>query len=160
MRGGAAREEMTLRISEILGQKGHNVESTSVDVALEDVAKSLCERDIGALVVLDADGQPVGIVTERNIVRALAETGTSASESVVGDVMGPVVTCALDDDVRNVSAQMTRQRARHLLVLDDGDISGVISLGDIVNCQLSECRLEVGVLRDYARTRSIAGVSG
>ncbi len=138
-----------MNVSTILAKKGHAVATTRSGVTIKTVADRLRFEDIGALVVVDEDDHVEGLISERQIVRALSEHGVYAPELRVRDIMAQhVVTCAPDDDVGHLMSLMTRHRARHLPVVADGRLAGIISIGDVVKYRLDELRLETRVLRD------------
>jgi signal-transduction protein with cAMP-binding, CBS, and nucleotidyltransferase domain len=124
--------------------------------SIHDLARRLKLEGIGAAVV-SQDGQRVdGIVSEREIVRSLAEHGARLLDKPVSDIMlMSVVTCTAEDSVKEVMRRMTRHRVRHLPVLEDGRLAGIVSIGDVVKSRLDEMELEANVLRDYSwRTSS------
>lgn len=110
----------------------------------------LKDKRIGAVVV-SSDGTGVlGILSERDIVHGLAERGTAVLESMVEDLMtSDVETCSLADTDREILALMTDRRFRHLPVVDDGALAGIISIGDVVKSRLDEIMREAEALRDY-----------
>jgi CBS domain-containing protein len=111
---------------------------------------------IGALVVCDDAGQHVaGLLTERDIVRALYKGGASMLTAHVADVLTQhrVATCGSGDSVTELMKTMTRYRQRHVPVVDDGDLRGLVSIGDVVAHRLAEMQLENDVLRDIYATR-------
>jgi signal-transduction protein with cAMP-binding, CBS, and nucleotidyltransferase domain len=138
-----------MKVAEILKTKGSAVATVLPEMSIQHVAKRLRVERIGALVV-SADGQHVdGIVTERDIVHGLAQEGARWLDRRVGDVVARSVrTCASDDRVRDVMAEMTRARVRHLPVVTDGTLCGIVSIGDVVKSCLDDADLEVSVLRD------------
>ena len=139
-----------MTVAAILRAKGTHVETTGPDTTLYTVAWTLKLRSIGALVVVSPDGaRIVGIVSERHIDRALIEHGEYLLGLPVSRVMtSPVLTCSSSDRVTAVMARMTRHRVRHLPVVDDGKLVGLISIGDVVKHRLDELELEANVLRE------------
>ncbi len=104
--------------------------------------------------ILDAGGNLLGVLWERDLVRALSEYGRSSSSVPVGDLLGErPATCKPEDSLRDVMSIMTRRCARHLPVIAGEALVGIVSIGDVVKGQLEDLELEVGVLRDYARVR-------
>jgi CBS domain-containing protein len=138
-----------MRVADILGRKGGAVHSVlawrPVSVAIE----RLDEEGIGALVVC-AEGQSLrGIITERDIVRGLRRHGPALLDMRIEDVMTRyVVTCEPDERITTAMARMTHGRHRHLPVVEEGRLVGMVSIGDIVEHRLREVELETGVLRD------------
>ena len=110
----------------------------------------LSERRIGALVVTDDDLHPIGIVSERDIVRGLADKGGEFLDCTLADCMAsPVVTCAPGDTDREIMALMTDRRFRHLPVLDGGDLVDIVSIGDVVKSRIDGIAAEAEALKDY-----------
>ena len=145
-------------ISEILRRKGAAVKQVAPDEALEVAAALMRLEQVGALVVCGEDGRLVGLVSEKDVVRALVDHGPRALKLPVSDVMErrPVV-CAPDDTVAKVANAMTLQRARHVPVVADGRIAGIVSIGDIVKDRFEEMELERSTLRDIALSHQLAG---
>jgi CBS domain-containing protein len=138
-----------MEVKAILDAKGRTVATVSPQTAIGTAASRMQIDHIGALVVT-ADGKSVlGIVDERDIVRAYVRFGGEAAAKPVGEVMrSEVVTCAPDEHLRQVMTKMTRHRARHLPVVDNGVLAGIVSIGDVVKHRLGELELEKDVLRD------------
>jgi len=138
-----------MKVADVLKAKGAEVMTIARDAGLEDAVRKLKAGRIGALVVSD-DGERVrGILSERDIVRAVADHGAKVVKLHVRDVMSPtVVTCTPDEGIKSVMMQMTNHRSRHIPVIDNGKLAGIISIGDIVKNRLDELELETNVLRD------------
>jgi CBS domain-containing protein len=143
-----------MKVESILDAKGRSVETIRPDAPVDLAIHRLTDKRIGALVV-SADGSRVeGVITERDVVRALARHGTRLLELPVARVMSPAVVCAPDATIRDAMATMTRTRHRHLPVVADGAVVGLVSIGDVVKHRLEEMELEASVLRDaYIATR-------
>ncbi len=139
-----------MKVREILGGKGSEVATIRPDSTISMAASLLKLKKIGALVVSE-DGQGVaGILSERDIVRGLVDNGRELMDMPVSDLMtGTVKTCHLGSDLNEIMIEMTRSRIRHLPVVDDGQLSGIISIGDVVKNRLDELETETSVLRDY-----------
>ncbi len=138
-----------MKVRDILKTKGGGVATTRVDAAISTVVRRLRLEGIGALVVSEDDAQVIGIISERDIVIGLADEGAELLEKRVIDLMTtPVKTCSLEVKIKDVMAIMTRSRVRHLPVVEDGRLVGIISIGDVVKNRLEEVELEAGVLRD------------
>lgn len=119
---------------------------------LADAAALLSENRIGALVVVVGE-RVTGILSERDIVRAVARDGEGALASKVSDKMtGTVVTCGPQDTMAAVMNRMTAGRFRHLPVVDNGRLAGIVSIGDVVKFRLAEIERESSMLRDYIMT--------
>ena len=138
-----------MTVAAILRVKGTHVETTRPETTLYAVAWTLKTKRIGALVVGEAGDDILGIISERDIVRALIEHGELLLALPVSRAMtSPVLTCAREDRVTAVMARMTRHRVRHLPVVEGGKLAGLISLGDVVKYRLDELELEANVLRE------------
>ncbi len=137
-------------IGQILATKGSEVVSTRPDATVAQVAKLLKEKRIGAVVVVDAAGKLCGILSERDLARGLADHGAKLLELQVSDLMTPdVVTCAPDDGLETLMQMMTAGRFRHLPVVKDDQMVGIISIGDVVKHRLEELENETHMLHDY-----------
>ena len=137
-------------VSDILSQKGGNVFTVSPETSVADVSRELSVRRIGSVLVLDEDGGVAGIVSERDLVRALASQGASALELEAWQVMTrEVVTCDPDASIDEVMEVMTSGRFRHLPVVRHGELLGLVSIGDIVKSCLEETRHEAEALKAY-----------
>lgn len=134
-------------VSLILKQKPDGVVSASVELTVADVAQILAEKKIGAVILSD-DGKTVqGIVSERDIVRALGEMGASALGQNIRSIMtAKVVTCAPEDSADTVLQHMSDGRFRHMPVMAQGRLVGLISIGDVVKARLSELAMEKDAL--------------
>ena len=142
-----------MTVKAILSAKGSEVHTIEPTTNLAVAAKLLAERKIGALVVTGADRRVIGIVSERDIVRVIAERGAAALDEEVGAVMTrKVVTCSPSDTVGWIMERMTDGKFRHLPVLDDGRVVGLISIGDVVKSRVSEFEHEQEALREYIGT--------
>ncbi len=137
-------------VRHILEGKGTGVATVPGDVTMAQVAAALAEHGIGALVVSD-DGETIaGIVSERDLARAVASRGPDALSMPVAQAMtAEVRTCAPDDTVESVMETMTSRRIRHLPVVVDGHLAGLVSIGDVVKHRLAELQSESQTLHDY-----------
>jgi CBS domain-containing protein len=145
-----------MKVETILAAKGGRVETIRPDRLITLAAAKLRDARIGALVV-SKDGREVkGIISERDIVRGIAERGAAALELQVSNLMTPkVITCTPDDSVTHLMQLMTERRIRHLPVVSaDGELRGIVSIGDVVKNRLEELELETTVLRDAYISRS------
>ena len=140
-------------VSNILQNKGSSIISVLPGNNLWEVAKTLRENKIGAVLVIDDTKRMCGVISERDIVIAVAKHGGDVLEGKVSDYMTEgVYTCALDDDIKKVMEQMTQRRVRHLPVVDGGNVVGVISIGDVVKYRLAETEAESEALISYITT--------
>lgn len=113
-------------------------------------AHLLIRHEVGGLPVVTTDGGLVGFLAERELVRALDQHEGSVERLTVDRIMRrPAPTCRMDDPLPDVMARMTRDRLRHMVAVQDNEIVGIVSVGDLVKHQLEQIRLEAGVLRDY-----------
>jgi CBS domain-containing protein len=136
-------------ISEILRRKGSAVVTTGTSSTVTELVGMLSEHNIGALVVVDGD-RVVGIVSERDVVRQLAEVGPAVLEQTVADLMSTeLVSSSPQDLVDDIAAQMTDRRIRHLPVLSDGKLVGIVTIGDVVAARLHELERTRGQLESY-----------
>jgi CBS domain-containing protein len=139
-----------MNVAAILRQKGRAVTTAPPSITLLEVARRLAHKRIGAIVVVDARGALVGIVSERDIIKALAETGPDCLMQPVSERMTrQVVTCRETDTVDELMAMMTVRRFRHLPVVTDGALSGIVSIGDVVKHHVAEIEMEATAMRDY-----------
>ena len=144
-----------MNISDVLRDKGRQVTVAREDDTVADIVTVLAERRIGAVVVESAWQKVVGIFSERDLVRALARDGAAALDTRVSGLMTKaVITCSPADRIDAVLARMTMNRVRHMPVLDDGHLAGIVSIGDLVHHRLDEKELEAGTLLDIARMRA------
>jgi len=143
-----------MKVANILKVKGKDVITAHPHELITTLAKRIKLARIGALIVTDPEGAMVGIISERDIVYAIAEHEGDALNMTVSDLMTRQVrTCSADDDLGHVSRIMTQNRIRHLPVMDGPKLVGMISLGDVVKIRLDEMSLEANVLRDVAISR-------
>lgn len=142
-----------MSVANILGEKGRNVVTIQGGVSLLDVARSLSTNKIGAVIVSD-DGVSVdGIVSERDIVNAIAKNGAEVLLRSVSKFMTQnVITCQDSETIENLMEKMTKGRFRHLPVVNDGKLDGVISIGDVVKMRIAEAQSEADAMRDYIAT--------
>jgi CBS domain-containing protein len=143
-----------MRVSDILHGKGAEVETIRPDAKVLVAVHRMRMQNVGALVV-SRDGSKVeGLLSERDVVRGLTRHGAGLLEMGVVAVMSRnVPTCSPEDPLSSVMAQMTRSRNRHVPVVDDGRLCGIVSVGDVVKHRLEELELETSVMRDVYLTR-------
>lgn len=137
-------------VSHILREKGRDVLAIPPEATLFEAARVLTLNRIGALVVYDAEGALSGIISERDIVRAVAEDGASALALTVGQRMTKdVATCEENDTIAEIMETMTRCRFRHMPVIEAGRVAGIVSIGDVVKIRIAETMREAQALKDY-----------
>ncbi|MET0567714.1 MAG: CBS domain-containing protein [Hyphomicrobiaceae bacterium] len=142
-----------MHVAAILKDKGRAVETVRPDTKLMDVARKLAAKRIGAVVITDRHGEVAGIVSERDIIRALATDGAESLEWPVAEIMTrDVLTCNDGDTIDHLMSQMTARRFRHLPVINDGALSGIVSIGDVVKHHIAEVEMEASAMRDYIAT--------
>lgn len=136
-------------IREVLDRKGHNVLTVTSDTSVLDAIRNMSEANIGSIVVCDA-AEPIGIFTERDYLRKIALEGRSSGSTKVADVMSaPLITAPPDESIRTAMETMTECRCRHLVIVDDEKMVGVVSLGDLVKHLLTVAEAEVEQLSGY-----------
>jgi CBS domain-containing protein len=139
-----------MQVKHILRDKGREVVSISVDATLSEAARLLARKRIGALVVRDRDGALVGILSERDIVRALAEASVNAlAHSVSAHMTRAFETCCEADSIEDLMEIMTHRRLRHLPVVEEDRLCGIVSIGDVVKTRIEETVREAETLRGY-----------
>jgi CBS domain-containing protein len=142
-----------MHVASILKVKGRAVETVRADSTLTFVASRLADKRIGAVVVTDRAGAIAGIVSERDIVHALAREGTGCLDWPVSEIMTrDVLTCTEDDTLDQIMSSMTQRRCRHLPVVEGGKLTGIISIGDVVKHHIAEVEMEAMAMRDYIAT--------
>lgn len=143
-------EGHAMKISSILGSKGNFVATVSPDTTVTQLLAVLAENRIGAVVVVDGEGAIAGIVSERDIARAAHSRGAHALEQPTSDIMTEmVVTCDPDATTGDLMSLMTEKRVRHIPVIEDEQLVGIVSIGDIVKARLSELETERDALQAY-----------
>jgi CBS domain-containing protein len=144
------REEQAMTVKRILDVKGRDVVTATPATSVAELVKLLSERRIGAVVVTGADARVVGIVSERDVVRALGSRGAAClSEPVSAIMTRDVVTCVEQERIVDVMRKMTAGRFRHVPVVADHRLAGLISIGDVVKHRVGELESEAEQLRDY-----------
>lgn len=139
-----------MSVARILADKGRDVQTIMPHRTLAEAARILAERHIGAAVVTGADGSVLGILSERDIVRAVSEAGDDAlKEPVSRRMTGKVVTCPESMSIESAMEIMTTGKFRHLPVVEDGRLSGIISIGDVVKRHIEKIEAETRAMRDY-----------
>jgi CBS domain-containing protein len=140
-------------VSTILAAKGNDVVTIEPTATLAEASRLLAQHRIGAVVVTGAGARIVGIVSERDIVRALAAQGGQALELPLTEVMTrKVVTCTRADTIADLMERMTGGKFRHLPVVEEETLVGIISIGDVVKMRVMEMEHEQNALRDYIQT--------
>jgi len=142
-----------MTVKAILSAKGGEVVTIEPTTNLATAARVLAEQKIGALVVTGPDRRVVGIVSERDIVHELAAHGAASLGLPLTDVMTrEVMTCRLSDTISSVMERMTAGKFRHLPVVEQGKLAGIVSIGDVVKHRLQDMEHEQSAMRDYIQT--------
>ena len=142
-----------MTVQAILFRKGRNVVTIEPSAILQDAIAKLAEHRIGALVVLGADRRVIGLVSERDIVRAFAEFGADALTKRLAQVMTrEIATCGEAEPAISIMERMTTGKFRHIPVIERDQLVGIVSIGDIVKHRLCEMEQEFAALRDYIQS--------
>lgn len=146
-----------MKIQDVVAAKGTQVETVPPDMRLDKVLRLLDERNIAAAVVVDKARHPVGMIFDRLLIRLLSRRGADVLKLTVGEVMlTPAPSCSPDMRVQTAMRIMTDERVRHLVVMSDDGISGIVSIGDLVKSRLTDADLEARVLRELALSKLAA----
>ena len=138
-----------MRIADVLRNKGADVATISPETTVMDLIAGLAELNIGAMVVIGPEGL-AGIVSERDVVRKLHERGAELLAQPVSEIMTTLVaTCAPSDSLDSLSVLMTSNRVRHIPVLENGQLAGIVSIGDVVKRRMEELQAEQEQLQAY-----------
>ena len=142
-----------MTVAAILKEKRPGVVSVRPDDSIESACQLLADKGIGAVLALRADGGIAGILSERDIVRGLAMTGTALLQQSVDSIMTKnIMVCSIHDTIEDVMHLMTKRRIRHLPVVDNGKLGGMISIGDVVKRRIAATEMEAEALRQYIAT--------
>ncbi len=143
-----------MQVKHVLFEKGREVVTTTTETTLSEAARLMARRRIGAVVVRGDDGAVAGIISERDLVQAIAEKGAAALEQTVGSQMTrDVTTCTEFDTIEDLMETMTHGRFRHMPVVEDDRLVGIVSIGDVVKTRIEETVREAESLRDYIAAR-------
>jgi CBS domain-containing protein len=141
-----------MNVDSIIGEKGRSVVTAAPGLSLGELVALLAEKRIGAVVIVEGD-EIRGIVSERDIVRTLARDGAAALRRTAAETMTQrVITCTPADTIHEVMQKMTAGRFRHVPVLDDGRLAGIVSIGDVVKRRIEEVEREAEQIREYIAT--------
>lgn len=142
-----------MTVKTLLSVKGSKVVTIGPTASLDEAIATLAQHRIGALVVLGADQRVIGILSERDIIRVLSERGAGALKEPLAQTMTrEVVTCEETDSVSDIMERMTHGRFRHIPVVENDRLVGIISIGDVVKQRLGDMARESEALRDYIQT--------
>ena len=139
-----------MNVASILKSKGRNVLTTKPTDTVLGVARILAKHRIGCIVLVDEENSVAGIVSERDIVRAIAKRGRDVLDQPVSHCMTKeVITCRESDTIHSLMSDMTSHRFRHLPVVEDGALVGLVSIGDVVKERIAEAEMEAAAMREY-----------
>lgn len=142
-----------MTVSVILSKKGYDVVTVDPGDTIEFVAQLLSEKKIGAVIASPGNGKVEGIISERDLVRAIAKNGGAALARPVADFMTrDVITCEAEESIADLMEKMTVGKFRHLPVVKDGVLDGIISIGDVVKQRIEEAEFEANAMREYIAT--------
>ncbi len=142
-----------MKIREILRHKGADVTTISENATIEEALGILREQNVGALMISTGGDPARGILSERDIVRSLAVRGQAVlEETVAANMTSPVVSCGPDTLITEAMTTMTSRRFRHMPVVENGALAGIVSIGDLVKYRLQELEAEASDLRTYIAT--------
>lgn len=142
-----------MTVAAILSEKGYDVISAAPDAKLSEICDILATKKIGAIVLIGADEQVAGIISERDVVRAVARAGASALDSPVSEHMtSDVISCKEQDTIIEVMELMTKHRFRHMPITRDDKLVAVISIGDVVKYRIAQAEREAEEMRSYITT--------
>ena len=143
-----------MNVATILKQKGRGVFTTTSDKSLLDIAKLLAQHSIGCIVIVGDDNKIVGIVSERDLMRAIGQGGAKVLEESVSDFMTKKVVTAQDaDTLHRLMSEMTTRRCRHMPVMEKDRLIGLVSIGDLVKIRVADAEFQSGAMRQYIAPR-------
>jgi CBS domain-containing protein len=139
-----------MNVATILKHKGRGVVTTTTDTSLLDIAKLLQQHGIGCIVIVGNDDKIAGIVSERDLMRAIGQGGTEVLNESVSDFMTKTVVTAREADTTNrLMSEMTKGRFRHMPVVESDRLIGIVSIGDVVRIDIAEIEMEAAATRQY-----------
>jgi CBS domain-containing protein len=140
-----------MNVATILKQKGRGVFTTTEDKSLLDIAKLLAQHGIGCIVIVGEDDKISGIVSERDLMRAISQCGAQVLKEPVSNFMTKTVVTAREaDTINQLMSEMTARRFRHMPVVERDQLVGLVSIGDLVKIQIAEIEMEAAATREYA----------
>jgi len=142
-----------MNVAAILSEKGRRVFTAEPEASLQEVTRELAQNGVGCIVLVDKKGAICGIVSERDIVRALARGGSRVLDAPVSKAMTKnVIICQEADTIDRLMAEMTVQRVRHIPVVENDSLVGIVSIGDVVKHRIAEAEMEAAAMRAYIAT--------
>jgi CBS domain-containing protein len=146
-------EETSMNVATILKLKGRDVVTATADTPLLEIAKLLQQHGIGCVVIKGSDDKVTGIVSERDVVRAIGQIGGKALRDPVNDYMTmSVITAREADTIDRLMSEMSAHRFRHMPVVERGRLVGLVSIGDVVKMRIAEAEMEAAAMREYITT--------
>jgi CBS domain-containing protein len=154
IRAASEEESHSMHVGAVIKRKGTNIVTVAPDQSIAEVVGLLSTNRIGAVLVVDSQGDIAGIISERDIVHGLSQHGVKVMDMKVGALMTrDVQRCDPHDTIANIMGVMTQRRIRHIPVVENGKLVGIISIGDVVKQRLDETEMEVETLREYVTGR-------
>lgn len=142
-----------MNVAAILKSKGRAVSTARPEASLLEISQKLAQKKIGAIIVVGDSGRVAGIISERDIIRALSEHGAAALQHTAGETMTRnVISCTEMSPIDELMELMTKGRFRHLPVIEDDQLIGIVSIGDVVKNHIAEVEMEVTAMRGYLAT--------
>lgn len=142
-----------MNAAKILAAKGGTVFTVSPDASLLEAADTLTKRRVGAVIAVDEADKPVGVFSERDLVKALAASGPEALSQPVSSVMTrALITARARESVDALMGLMTEKRVRHIIIMDGGRMAGVVSIGDVVKRKIAQAEAEAEAMKQYIET--------
>lgn len=139
-----------MSVEQMLSDKGRQIFTAKADATIEDITKMLSEKRIGAALIVDDKGKLTGIATERDIIRKLAKDGVGSFGDAISTCMTKkVVSCSSTDSLNGIMSMMDKGRFRHVPVIDDGELRGIISVTDVVTYRMAQVTREAEDLKRY-----------
>lgn len=139
-----------MNAARILSEKGTAVVSVRPEVSLVEAAQALADNGVGAVVVLDGANRPIGVFSERDLARCVAEQGAAALDGLVADAMSTTLVTAPETETIDALMQtMTEHRVRHVLIMNTASLQGVVSIGDVVKRKIANAEAEAESLKAY-----------
>jgi len=139
-----------MQVIEILGEKGNAVETAPPETPVSDIIGLLGGKKIGVIVITEGDNVPVGIISERDIVRGMATEGPAIINEPVSQIMTTgVETCAPNEDITDLMIKMVFGHIRHLPVMDGAAMTGIVSIGDVVKAGMRELKIKSDIIQGY-----------
>ena len=142
-----------MNVATILSEKGRKVITARRDHTLFEVANLLSDNKIGSVLIVDEEEAVIGIVSERDIVRQIATAGAGVlNQSIETCMTSNVISCQESDTIDQIMSEMTKRRFRHMPVVEDKKLVGIISIGDVVKLRIAEAEMEADAMRHYIAT--------